>query len=137
MAGKYSSNIVLVGADETAEFSKAVRNEMKTAAVDLTGNFLVGELAEFLSRCRLFVSNDSGPVHVAVAVGTPTVVIFGRKDPGLSPKRWGPLGEKSAFLHGDAGCDKCLAHDCLRDFACLKAVTSQEVIQVAKELLGT
>lgn len=134
---KYSSNIALIGADETASFSNAVKDAMRSPAIDLTGNFLVGELAEFLSRCRLFVSNDSGPVHVAVAVGTPTVVIFGRKDPGLSPKRWGPLGEKSRILHGDAGCKKCLAHDCLRDYACLKAVTAQEVIKAADELLAS
>ncbi len=133
---KYGSDIVLVGGDETSEFSGAVIAGMKTKAVDLTGMLLVGELAEFLSRCRGFISNDSGPGHVAVAVETPVVAIFGRKDPGLSPKRWGPLGIKSVFLHKDVGCHECLAHDCDKEFACLSAITPEDVLLAVRDIFG-
>ena len=133
---KYGADIALVGGNETAEFSDAVVSKMKSPVKDLTGTLLVGELAEFLSRCRLLISNDSGPVHVSVAVNTPVVVIFGRKDPGLSAKRWGPLGEKDIVLHKDPGCEVCLAHNCTKDFACLKAVTPEEVITAAESLLN-
>ena len=132
---KYGAGIVLVGGSETGKFSDEVAAAMKTKPIDMTGNFLLGELAEFLSRCILFISNDSGPVHVAVAVGTPCVVIFGRKDPGLSPERWGPVGEFNRVLHKDAGCDICLAHNCLKDFACLKAISPEEVISRSEELI--
>lgn len=132
---KYDSEIVLIGGSETEKFSEAVVSAMTTKAIDLTGNFLLGELAEFLSRCFLFVSNDSGPVHVASAVGTPCVVIFGRKDPGLSPERWGPIGESNRILHKDVGCDICFAHNCARGFTCLKAASSEEVISLVEELL--
>ncbi len=135
LSEKYRSDIVLVGGDETAEFSEQVLFKMKRKAADLTGMLLVGELAELLSRCRLFISNDSGPVHVAVAVGTPVIAIFGRKDPGLSPKRWGPLGEKDVVLHKDVGCEICLAHLCEKDFACLKAITVEEVVEAAGGIL--
>lgn len=135
LSRRYHSDIVLVGADETVRFSSNVASKMKCKVVDLTGTLLVGELAELLSRCRLFVSNDSGPVHIAVAVGTPAVVIFGRKNPGLSPARWGPLGPKDTVLHKDVGCQICLAHNCEKDFACLKAVTVEEVVTAAEKLL--
>jgi len=135
LAGKYKCNIVLVGGDETAGYSDAVARSMKQKAVDLTGMLLIGELAELLSRCRLFISNDSGPVHVAVAVGTPVVAIFGRRDPGLSPRRWGPLGERDVVLHKDIGCNPCLAHNCDKDFACLKAITPEEVMQAAENAM--
>ncbi len=136
LAEKYHADIVLVGGEETARLGDEMISKMKTKPINLIGALLIGELAEFLSRCRLFISNDSGPVHVAVAVKTPTVVIFGRNDPGLSPERWAPVGEKDIVLHHDVGCKKCLAHNCEKGFACLKAVTADEVLEAAEKVLG-
>lgn len=136
LGAKYGADIVIVGGRETEELSKKVLSAMKRKAFDLTGKLGVGALAEILSRSRLFVSNDSGPVHVAVAVGAPVVVIFGRKDPGLSPKRWGPLGKRDIVLHKDVGCVKCLAHECQIGFKCLDAVTVGEVVKAAEKILG-
>ena len=65
----------------------------------------------------------------------PTVAIFGRKDPGLSPKRWGPLGEEDVVLHKDVGCIVCLAHNCNKDFECLKAISVEEVVEAAESLI--
>ncbi|MFH1878858.1 MAG: lipopolysaccharide heptosyltransferase II [Candidatus Omnitrophota bacterium] len=137
IASKYAVDIVLVGGDETAAYSSEVVSGMVNKAIDLTGVLLLSELAELLSRAKLFISNDSGPVHVAVGSGTPVISIFGRKDPGLSPKRWGPLGEKDKVVHKDAGCRICLAHNCEKNFSCLKAVTPEEVIEAAEVLLNT
>ena len=103
--------------------------------INLSGRTTVGELTALFSKCKLFVSNDSGPVHIACAVGTPVISIFGRKDPGLSPERWGPRGEKSVFFHKDVGCTVCLAHNCKIGFKCLEAVTPSEVIEASHKLL--
>jgi lipopolysaccharide heptosyltransferase II len=135
LSEKYNLKIALVGGNETEKYSSLVASKMRRKPIDLTGGLLLGELAEFLSRCRVFISNDSGPVHVATAVKTPVVAIFGRKDPGLSPKRWGPLGEKCAVLHKDVGCEKCLAHNCDKDFECLKAISVEEVVEAAEMLI--
>ena len=135
MAAKYGCDLVLVGGDETSELSSEVASMVKARIFDLTGELLVGELAEFLSRCALFVSNDSGPVHIAVAMDTPVVAIFGRKDPGLSPKRWKPLGARDKVVHKAPGCDICLAHGCDKGFACLKAVSVEDVIFAADMIL--
>ena len=136
LADKHRMDIVLVGGDETEQFSREVTRNAKNKVTDITGTLIVSELAEMLSRCKLFISNDSGPVHVAVAVGTPVVSIFGRKSPGLSPRRWGPLGDRDVVLHKDVGCDICLAHNCNKDFACLKAITVDEAFEAASSLLG-
>lgn len=135
LSAKYSCGVVIVGGEGTEEFSHAVISRMKKKAVDLTGTLRVGELAELLMRASLFISNDSGPVHVAAAVGTPVIAIFGRSDAGLSPKRWGPLGEKDQVLHKNVGCEKCLAHNCDKDYACLRAITVEEVVQAACNIL--
>ena len=81
------------------------------------------------------ISNDSGPVHVAAAVGTPVVDIFGRNQRGLSPQRWGPLGEGHVVLHKEVGCVTCLAHRCDIEFLCLTSLSVEEVYQAAVSVL--
>ncbi|MGB2705738.1 MAG: lipopolysaccharide heptosyltransferase II [Candidatus Omnitrophota bacterium] len=135
LVGKYKARILIVSDKANKEFANAVTRDMKYEPVNLAGRTTVGELAALLSKCSLFISNDSGPVHIACAVGMPVISIFGRKDPGLSPRRWAPTGEKSAVFHKDVGCEICLAHNCKINFKCLKAVTPQEVLKAAEKLL--
>jgi lipopolysaccharide heptosyltransferase II len=136
LAGDFGCDIVLVGGSDAEKYNSLVAENMDMKVFDLTDMLRVGELAELLKRSKLLISNDSGPVHVATAVGTPVVCVFGRSDPGLSPKRWGPLGEKDIVLHKNVGCRECLAHNCQKDFACLKAITADEVITAAKQILN-
>ena len=93
-------------------------------------------MASVLRHVKLFISNDSGPVHIACAVGTPVVAIFGRSDRGLGPVRWGPTGSCDVVLHKDVGCDECLAHNCNKGFKCLEAITVDEVLAAADKILG-
>lgn len=133
---RYKAEIVIVGGKGAEKYGSRMSAAMKRKAFDLTGKTGVGALAELLARSRLFVSNDSGPVHVAVAMGTPVVTVFGRKDPGLSPRRWGPLGMRDIVLHKDVGCVTCLAHNCDKGFKCLVAVTVEDVVRAAERILG-
>jgi heptosyltransferase-2 len=127
--------IVLVsGPEEVAKIAE-LKHRLKSEVIDFSGQTSVGELAALLKRCKLFISNDSGPVHIAAAVGTPSVVIFGRKQPGLSPKRWAPTGKEDVVLHKDVGCEVCLAHNCKNGFKCLEAITVDEVFNAVEKLL--
>jgi len=94
------------------------------------------ELAALFKRMQLVISNDSGPVHIAAGVGTPVISIFGRNDMGLSPVRWRPLIDKSIVVHKEVGCVRCLAHNCKRDFLCLRSITPEEVADKAIRLLS-
>ncbi|MFH1791404.1 MAG: glycosyltransferase family 9 protein [Candidatus Omnitrophota bacterium] len=137
LARDYGVSIVLVGGKDDAAYSREVARGVrdKINPADLTGKTSVSLLGGVLEKCALLISNDSGPVHVAVAVGTPVISIFGRKDPGLSPDRWAPLGPRDVALHKDAGCDVCLAHNCDKGFLCLKAVTPGEAALAAGRIL--
>ncbi|MBL7157121.1 MAG: lipopolysaccharide heptosyltransferase II [Candidatus Omnitrophica bacterium] len=135
LASRYKARILIVADEANTEFASAVAKAMKYEPVNLAGRTSVGELAALLSKCRLFISNDSGPVHIACAVDIPTISIFGRKDPGLSPKRWRPTGQKSTVFHKDVGCNPCLAHNCKIGFKCLEAITPSEVFEKAERLL--
>ena len=124
---------VITSADQK-KFGQKIIDENQI--LDLRGVFDLAEVGALLKRCALFISNDSGPVHIAAALGVPVISIFGRKDPGLSPLRWMPLGKDAYFFHKDAGCQKCLAHDCLNGFLCLKSITPQEVTTQALKIIG-
>ncbi len=118
---------------------RAVTQELlamtRVSVIDFTGAFDLSQLASLFKRCRLVVSNDSGPVHLAVAVRTPVIAIFGRNQPGLSPERWGPLGPRDVVVHKKTDCDPCLAHACTRGFQCLEAVSVDEVFKHAHRIL--
>ena len=131
------ARIVLVAGPGTdARYAKAVEQAMRHRPVNLAGQLSVGELACLLTRCRLLISNDSGPVHIAAAVGPPVVDIFGRNQAGLSPARWGPLGEGHVVLHKEVGCRVCLAHHCDIQFKCLTELTVDEVREAAASILA-
>lgn len=133
---RHGARIVLVaGQGMDARYTEAVEQAMRHRPVNLAGRLSVGELACLLARCRLLISNDSGPVHIAAAVGTPVVDIFGRNQRGLSPARWGPLGEGHVVLHKEVGCRVCLAHNCDIRFKCLTELTVDEVCQAAASIL--
>lgn len=93
----------------------------------------LSELTSFLKKAFLHISSDTGPMHIASAIGTPVITIFGRSLPGLGPKRWMALKGNNTFFHKDIGCNPCLAHACQLDFDCLKATKVEEVFYVVKQ----
>ncbi len=131
---QYRFRTILIGAKADSVRSEKVRALMKHKPHDLTGKLTIGMLGACLKDARLLVSNDSGPVHIAVACATPVVSIFGRNEPGLNARRWGPLGEKSAVAQKDVGCYFCLAHRCRIGFLCLQALGVEDVLDQVRHL---
>jgi heptosyltransferase II len=130
LSHKYGVKIVIVGGNHEKDIfcAEKVSRFMQEQAVLLSGVLDIGQLAAVLKRAIVFISNDSGPVHVAVAMGTRVIDIFARAQPGLSPKRWGPLHEHDIVIHRDVGCnDRCAAHNCSKGFACIRAIGVDDV----------
>ncbi len=118
-----------VGSSADKPLIEKIQKHAKVKVRDFSGEFDLSALAAFFQLSSLVISNDSGPVHIAAAVGTPVVSIFGRRQPGLSPTRWRPLGPQSSFVWKDVGCDPCLAHECQIHFLCLDAVSVEDVLK--------
>lgn len=132
---RFKTKIVVISGPAQVEVGKGMQRSMRYSAISMCGKTNISELAALLKRCNLFISNDSGPVHIACGVGTPVISIFGRNEKGLSPIRWKPVGKDDVFLHRDVGCIECLAHNCNKDFLCLKAISVDEVFEAAEKIL--
>ncbi len=132
---KYNFKVLVIASSKDYGLAEQVVKAMKHQAVNLAGKTSVGDLAALLKKSALFISNDSGPVHIAWVVGTPVIAIFGRGQKGLSPLRWGPRGLPDRILHKQVGCIECLAHNCIKDFECLKSIDAAEVISAADGIL--
>ena len=133
---KYGAKVIVVSGGQDKELGDKVSSLLRENCINLSGKTTVADVASLLRRVKLFISNDSGPVHIACAVGTPVIAIFGRSDRGLSPKRWGPTGKSDIILHKDVGCIECFAHNCKKGFHCLEAITVDEVLTAADKVLG-
>ncbi|MEA3329074.1 MAG: lipopolysaccharide heptosyltransferase II [Candidatus Omnitrophota bacterium] len=127
--------VIMIGGPADKNIARQVSGYVKLPIVNLCGQLNLKELAGVIQASRLFITNDNGPMHIASAVGTPVIAIFGRNQAGLSPVRWGPTGEKDVVLHKDVGCKQCLAHNCRKGFKCLKAITVEEVAEEVNKLL--
>lgn len=134
VADRHVRVAVIAGPGDEALIDR-VRAFARTSLLIPPTPFTLAELPWLLRRAQCLVSNDSGPVHLAGAAGTPVVAIFGRWGGGLSPTRWGPTGPRSAVLHHDVGCRPCLAHRCQIGFTCLDAVTVDEVVAAVRALV--
>lgn len=101
-------------------------------AVLLTGKTSLIEATHLLSQSQAVVSNDSGLLHVAAAVGRPVVAIYGPTDPGFTP----PLTERASILQADLGCRPCFQRDCpLKHHQCMQGIYPQMVIEAIEAQL--
>ena len=127
------ASVVLIGGSEDRELARAVKERMRTVAVDLTGTTTPGLLPALLGSASLLLTNDSGPMHVAVAMGTPVVALFGP----TSPIRTGPYGANSHVLTNPVPCRPCFQRRCrnLDHLACLTGIDPEHAVAAVQERL--
>ena len=99
---------------------------------DLTGRTTIRQLVAVLERAAVVVANDSGPMHIACALGRPLVTLFGPTD----PVRTGPHGRPDTVMRVDIGCAPCLKRTCVHH-TCMKALSVDAVERRVRELLPT
>jgi heptosyltransferase-2 len=100
-------------------------------ARNLAGATTLAEFIDLASVCRLFLTNDSGAMHIASALAVPTVTIFGATDDTTT----GPTGPTARIVREHAECSPCLLRECPIDHRCMTRVTSERVADVALHLL--
>jgi lipopolysaccharide heptosyltransferase II len=126
-----SNTFIAIGtAQDRSLIAKLIKNT-PVPIFDLSGRLSLGHLGALLKRSALLISNDSGPVHIATAVGTPVVSIFGRYEAGLGPERWRPLGKCSRVVVKDVS----NIPEADRKFTYIDEITVEDVYQATKDLI--
>ena len=131
LADKWQAKVLLFGKVEERPIVYEVLRHLGAKGIDLTGKTGLLQLAALLERCTLLVTNDTGTMHIATAVGTPVVALFG-PTPRL---RTGPWGEGHVVVSKDAPCSPCWKRVCPTDHRCMEGITVEEVEEVADQQL--
>jgi len=126
--------VVLVGAAADRELADAVLAKTGSRPLDLVGRTSLLQLGALLKRCSVVVSADTGPMHMATAVGTPVVALFGAADPA----RTGPVGEGHLVLQGAGpACIPCRSRTCRHtpQLECMERITADQVLNALGVIL--
>ena len=115
--------VAILGAKGEEPLGKAIADQIKTRSVVCSGQTTVRELMALVKRCQLFLTNDTGPMHVAAAFNVPLVAIFG-------PTDWqttSPFGVDAQLVRQPVSCAPCLLRECPIDHRCMTGVTVEQV----------
>ena len=127
---------LLFGGSKDVEIANRIESELRErfkdprAVVNVAGKTTLMELCELIKFCRLFLTNDTGPMHLADALGTPLVAIFGSTSAELT----GPKGKHTRVVHVPVECSPCFLRECPIDFRCMKRITVDQVTEAAARL---
>ncbi len=130
-------DIIIFGGPNEIEMANEIESYLissnATNYTNLAGKTDIKELCSLIGGCSLFVTNDSGPMHVAAAYGVPTVSIFGPTK-HTETSQW--MNKKSTIVRHEMGCAPCMRRECpLGHHECMKSVEAKEVIKAARELV--
>ncbi len=126
---EHKARIVLLGAPGDAALAESFTQAMPQVE-NRVGKTSLAEFISALASAKLVICNDSGAMHVASALGTPTVVFFGSTEPALT----GPLGPRAEVLRHHVPCSPCFLRECPLDFACMTSLTPEMAIAAGERL---
>lgn len=133
LIGELGLSVVFIGGREDRELVHGVTASMREKAYVATGELSLAESAALLARCACLVSSDTGPLHLAAAVHTPVVGLYGSTD----PHRTGPLGTGNTVLIKNLDCVPCEEKQCPnKSRACMEAITVDEVFEAVRKALA-
>jgi len=126
------AGVVFTGSEGDKAVIEDIRLGMKTRALNLAGKTTLRELAYLYQKCAAVICTDTGPMHIAAAVGSPVVVaLFGP----TSPLRTGPYGAKHRVIRAGLECSPCFRKRC-DDMSCMKKITVEMVFDTVKEVIS-
>jgi hypothetical protein len=138
MMEKNGVNIVLIGGNEEAELADEVLAQVlrRDGVVSLVGKTSLRQLPELLRACAIYIGNNSGPKHIAAAIGVPTI---GLHSGVVDAIEWGPIGQRAVALRRNMTCSPCYLsrlEDCPRNYACMRGLEPTSVQEVAEVFLA-
>ncbi len=134
LAAENAARVLIIGGQEDIALAGEITGQASIRPVNLAGTTTLLQLGAILKRCNLLVTGDTGPMHMATAVGTPVVALFGAADPA----RTGPVGEGHRVIQAEGiSCVPCRSRHCSgsRYLECMERITVDEVYQACALML--
>jgi lipopolysaccharide heptosyltransferase II len=128
-----TARFAILGSGEDESLGEIISRAVPSRCLNLCGRTSLPEMVEWLRICELMVTNDTGPMHVAAALGKPLVALFGPTE----PRRTGPYGQLENVLRIELPCSPCLKSSCAyeKPNECLKAILPATVFEFASRRL--
>jgi heptosyltransferase-2 len=127
----FGAQVMLFGSADDAQSIARVQQSAKKTLLSLAGTTALMEAMALIAHCRLFISNDSGLMHVAAALGVPTIALFGSTNPVTTS----PPGRHNSIIYKNVACSPCLRTDCPTDFRCMDLIGADDVYEAAVRML--
>ena len=127
----FSSQGIILGGKADWEVAQEVQKLARTKLINLAGKTTLREAIYLIFQCRLFISNDSGLMHIAGALNIPTIALFGSTNPVTTA----PAGNQSVIVRREVSCSPCLKETCPTDFRCMRLISVKDVFKAAQNLL--
>ncbi|MBN2033868.1 MAG: lipopolysaccharide heptosyltransferase II [Deltaproteobacteria bacterium] len=122
-----SCKVLFTGSNDDRPIIDRITATINPRPLNLAGKTTLRELAYLYSRCRLMVSTDTGPMHIAAAMGVPVVALFGP----TAPRRTGPYGKNHTVIQENLECSPCFRKRCPH-LTCMKSITVEKVFDTVK-----
>jgi lipopolysaccharide heptosyltransferase II len=132
MIGALRANVLIFGSAAEAPLAESIARAMKHAPTLLAGKTTLTQMLALFAHCQFVMTNDSGPMHLAAAMGLPLVAVFGSTD----ERATGPLSLHARVVKHPVACSPCGLRNCPIDFRCMQNVTVEDVSNAALELVA-
>ncbi|RKU37750.1 lipopolysaccharide heptosyltransferase II [Candidatus Poribacteria bacterium] len=130
LIARKGTQVLFVGVKDEIPIVTEIQRRMKGISINIAGETTLTQLASILHTCNMFIGNDSGPMHLAAAVGTPTIGLYGPGD----PTRFAPIGVACQTIRRKLDCPPCLGTTCqFGKDGCMSKIQVPDVIQVLEE----
>lgn len=131
LASEFDLDVVIVGSEMERSIAETIQKGLKSRAAVLSGKTSLETLMGVMAQSALVITNDSGPMHIAAALGVPTIAIFGATDDVVT----GPCGPRTRVVKEPVECSPCLLRECPIDHRCMTHVSVEAVCRAAREVL--
>jgi heptosyltransferase III len=133
LTSQYGCHVLIGGSSADLDLAQQIRQMAKSRPRIMAGRTTIKQFAAIAKRSVLFVGSDSGAMHIAAAVGTSVVALFGPSN----PREWGPRGGPAEVLYKEIDCRSCFHPTCTRgEENCMRLIAVQEVFAAAQRLLS-
>jgi len=127
LAEEWGARVVITGGPGETDIAAEIESAIGKGCLNMAGRTSVRELMALINRCDFMITNDSGPMHLAAALGVPLIAIFGSTDHTTTS----PRTERAVVVRSETDCAPCLKRECPTDHRCMTAVTPEEVVAAA------